>query len=325
MNSWKGKNVVVTGGTGFLGRHLVKGLLAAGATVRAPSSSECDLLELENARELFSGSPDVIFHLAARVGGIGANRRHPGTFFRDTLLMGMHVLEAARECGAGLLLQVGTVCSYPKVTRVPFREEDLWSGFPEETNAAYGIAKRALIMGTKAYAEEFGLRSANVLLLNLYGDGDNFDPQTSHVIPALIRKCLEASEKRQKIVEVWGDGTATRGFLYVGDAVEGLLVAARKAKSPDPVNLGAPGEISIRDLAGLIAELTGFEGSFRFDPAQPGGQPRRSLDCTKAEELFGFRARTGLREGLLRTIEWYRTECEARRLFPSSSPAATIP
>jgi GDP-L-fucose synthase len=319
MKSWKGKSAVVTGGTGFLGRHLVKGLTTQGAEVRAPSSSECDLLKYENACELFSGSPDVVFHLAARVGGIGANRKHPGTFFRDTLLMGMHVLEAARECGVPRLLQVGTVCSYPKVTAVPFREEDLWSGFPEETNAPYGIAKRALIMGTMAYAEEFGLQSANVLLLNLYGDGDNFDPQSSHVIPALVRKCLEASEKGQDAVEVWGDGTATRGFLYVGDAVEGLLVAAREATSPDPVNLGAPGEISIRDLAGLIGELTGFKGEFRFDPAQPGGQPRRSLDCSKAEKRFGFRARTSLRDGLTRTIEWYRTQRESERLFPNSA------
>jgi GDP-L-fucose synthase len=319
MKSWKRKLVVVTGGTGFLGRHLVHRLREEGAEVLAPPSSEYDLLEPGRARDLVAGSPDVVFHLAARVGGIGANRENPGAFFRDTLLMGMNVLEAVRECGTARLLQVGTVCSYPKVTPVPFREEDLWSGFPEETNAPYGIAKRALIMGTIAYGQQWGLKSANVLLLNLYGEGDNFDPKSSHVIPALIRKCIEARERGEEVVDVWGDGTATRGFLYVRDAVEGIMTAAWKAESPEPVNIGSRGEISIRDLARLIAELTGFQGQFRFDPAQPGGQPRRSLDCSKAEELFGFRARTELTDGLTRTIEWYRTERETARLFPNTT------
>jgi GDP-L-fucose synthase len=316
MRTWKGARVVVTGGTGFLGRHLVRALRREGALVTAPSSRECDLLEPENARRLLSTSPAIVFHLAARVGGIGANRNHPATFFRDTLLMGLNVLEAARECGTARLIQVGTVCSYPKHTPVPFREEDLWSGFPEETNAAYGIAKRALIMGTMAYAQEFGLTSANVLLLNLYGEEDNFDPTSSHVIPALIRKCLEATETGLSRVDVWGDGSATRGFLYVEDAARGLMKAALKAKGPDPVNLGAPGEISIRELAALIAKLTGFTGEFRFDASRPGGQPRRSLDCSKAERLFAFRAKTPLREGLARTVAWYRSHRETEGLFP---------
>jgi GDP-L-fucose synthase len=306
MHRFQDVTVAVTGGTGFLGRHLVPRLRAEGARVTAPSSDECDLMVLDNARRLFSEGPDLVFHLAARVGGLGANREHPAEFFRDTLVMGMHTLEAARECGVKKLIQVGTVCSYPKHTPVPFREESLWSGFPEETNAPYGIAKRALIAGSMAYAEEFGLDTVNPLLLNLYGEGDNFDPSTSHVVPALIRKVHEAQDRGETEVEVWGDGSATRGFLYVEDAVEGLLLAARRLSSPDPINLGVPGEITIRELAQKIGELCGFRGTFRFDATQPTGQPRRSLDCTKAEEMLGFRAETPLRAGLRNTIAWYR-------------------
>jgi GDP-L-fucose synthase len=318
---WHGRRVVVTGGTGFLGRHLVERLRELGADVTAPSSRQCDLLRPENALDLLKASPDVVFQLAARVGGIGANREHPATFFRDTLLMGLNVLEAARLRRVGRLLQVGTVCSYPKHTPVPFREEDLWSGFPEETNAPYGIAKRALIAGSTAYGQEFGLRCVNVLLLNLYGEGDNFDPRTSHVIPALIRKCVEAAERGADEVEVWGDGSATRGFLYVKDAVEGLLAAALRLETPDPINLGAPGEISIGDLARTVARLTGFGGALRFDAAEPSGQPRRSLDVSRAERLLGFRASTGLEEGLSRTIAWWRGELERERLFPRPEAA----
>jgi GDP-L-fucose synthase len=314
-----GKRVVVTGGTGFLGRHLVEHLRGEGAEVIAPSSRECDLREPGNAIALLTPTPDAVFHLAARVGGIGANRDHPATFFHDTLTMGLHVLEAARIRQVGRLLQVGTVCSYPKHTAVPFREEDLWSGYPEETNAAYGIAKRALIAGSMAYGQEFGLRCGNVLLLNLYGEHDNFDPDSSHVIPALIRKCVEAREAGVETVDVWGDGTPTRGFLYVKDAVEGLTKAAETVTTPEPINLGAPGEISIRDLAQTIGRLTAFPGTFRFDATKPGGQPRRSLDCSRAEQLFDFRAETPLEEGLAKTVAWYSAEIEARRLFPTMS------
>jgi GDP-L-fucose synthase len=319
MERWSGKNVVVTGGTGFLGRHLVRHLRTQGAHVVAPSSTECNLLQPDAADRLFRSRPDVVFHLAARVGGIGANRHHPGTFFRDTLQMGLNVLEGVRAHRVPRLLQVGTVCSYPKITPVPFREAHLWDGFPEETNAPYGIAKRALIMGSMAYAQEFGVSTANVLLLNLFGEGDNFDPSTSHVIPALIRKCLDAQDERRKFIEVWGDGSATRGFLYVTDAVVGIASAAARCPDADPVNLGAPGEISIRDLALMIGELTEFKGEFRFDSSKPGGQPRRSLDCSRAEHLLGFTATTPLRAGLERTIAWYRTERERERLFPKGS------
>jgi GDP-L-fucose synthase len=323
--SWAGKKVVVTGGTGFLGRHLVARLRAEGAQVAAPSSRECDLLRPAAAQELMSRGPDAVFHLAARVGGIGANREHPATFFRDTLQMGLNVLEACRQHRVPTLLQVGTVCSYPKHTPVPFREEDLWSGFPEETNAPYGIAKRALIAGSMAYGQEFGLPCANVLLLNLYGEGDNFDPGSSHVVPALIRKCLEAIDEGVRTVDVWGDGTPTRGFLYVEDAARGLAEAALRVSTPEPINLGAPGEVSIRFLAGLIADITGFHGTFRFDATKPGGQPRRSVDCTRAEALFGFEATTGLEEGLRKTIDWYRGERERDRLFPREAGAAATP
>lgn len=321
---WAGKRVVVTGGNGFLGKHLVARLREEGAEVRAPSSTECDLLAAGNALALMTPTPDAVFHLAARVGGIGANREHPGTFFRDTLQMGLHVLEACRERRVPKLLQVGTVCSYPKHTPVPFREEDLWSGFPEETNAPYGIAKRALIAGSMAYGLEFGLDCVNVLLLNLYGEGDNFEPGSSHVVPALIRKCLEAVAAGEDVVDVWGDGTPTRGFLYVRDAARGLCEAALRVATPEPINLGAPGEVSIRHLAGLIAAVTGFHGTFRFDASKPGGQPRRSLDCTRAESLFGFEARTGLEEGLRKTVEWYRNERERARLFPSEAGATAM-
>lgn len=323
MGLWTHRKVVVTGGTGFLGRHLVRRLRDEGADVSAPSSRECDLLHLANAQRLLADKPDYVFHLAARVGGIGANRDHPATFFRDTLAMGMNVLEAARRSNVGKLVQVGTVCSYPKITPVPFREEDLWNGFPEETNAPYGIAKRALIVGSMAYGQEFDLSSANVLLLNLYGEEDNFDPESSHVIPALIRKCVDAVENAQAEIEIWGDGTATRGFLYVKDAVEGLLAVAEKSDSPEPVNLGVPEEISIRDLAEAIAVAVGFQGRFRFDPTKPNGQPRRALDCSRAEQLFGFTAETPMDTGLERTVAWYREHREQERLFPSSAEAGS--
>lgn len=322
MGAWRGQRVVVTGGTGFLGGHLVDRLRAEGADVSAPSSARCDLRDPDRAKQLFAGGADVAFHLAARVGGIGANRSRPATFFRDTLAMGLNVLEAAREGRVRKLVQVGTVCSYPKHTPVPFREEDLWSGYPDETNAPYGIAKRALIAGSFAYAAEFGMRTVNVLLLNLYGERDNFDPETSHVIPALIRKCVDAAERDLAEVEVWGDGTATRGFLYVQDAVDGLLAAALGAGTVEPVNLGAPGEVPIRELAETIGRLAGFRGTFRFDASKPNGQPRRALDCSRAERELGFRARTPMSIGLARTVEWYQAHREREALFPSADDSA---
>ncbi|MDP6461753.1 MAG: NAD-dependent epimerase/dehydratase family protein, partial [Gemmatimonadota bacterium] len=255
MRDWSDRRVVVTGGGGFLGHHLVSRLSEAGARVTAPRSRDCDLLRPEEARELLAGSPDVVFHLAARVGGIQANRLRPADFFRDTLLMGLHVLEGARTGGAGVVVQAGTVCSYPAETSVPFREGALWDGYPERTNGPYGIAKRALIAGSDAYARQYDLRVVNLLLLNLYGEGDSFDPETSHVIPALIRKCLEAVESGATEVTVWGDGSATRGFLHVRDAVEGMLAAADAVPTPDPVNLGSPGEIRIAELARKIAKF----------------------------------------------------------------------
>lgn len=324
MDTWKGKRVVVTGGAGFLGTHLVGHLRRAGAAVHAPSSRECDLLRPENAVRLLQGSVDAVFHLAARVGGIGANRTSPGTFFRDNLVLGLNLLEACRVRGVRRLIQVGTVCSYPRITPVPFREENLFDGYPEETNAPYGIAKRALLVGARAYEKEFGLEPVNLLLLNLYGEHDHFDLETSHVIPALIRKTIEAKDEEKSAVPVWGDGTPTRGFLYVGDAVDGIARAALRSKTSEPVNLGAPGEISIRELATLIGELCGYRGSFTFDASLPGGQPRRSLDCTKAERLFGFRATTTLRDGLRRTIDWYNEERERRRLFPATDRSGAV-
>lgn len=321
MSPWAGKSVVVTGGSGFLGKHLVRHLRASGAEVRAPTSRECDLLRPDHAMRLLEGRVDAVFHLAARVGGIGANRSAPGTFFRDNVLMGIHVLEACRARSVRRLVQIGTVCSYPKVVPVPFREEHLFDGFPEETNAPYGIAKRALLVGSRAYEQEFGLQPVNLLLLNLYGEEDHFDLETSHVIPAIVRKCIEANEEGRDAVEVWGDGTPTRGFLYVRDAVEGIARAASHAPGSEPINLGAPGEVSIRELAVLIGKLTGFRGTFRFDATRPGGQPRRSLDCSKAERLFGFRATTSLEEGLRRTIDWYREHRERDKLFPATPKA----
>ena len=325
MASWSHKRVIVTGGSGFLGGHLVRHLRQEGAVLRAPSSTECDLLRLENALRLFEESPDVVFHLAARVGGIEANRKAPGTFFRDNLLMGIHVLEACRQKKVGRLVQVGTVCSYPKHTPVPFREEALFDGFPEETNAPYGIAKRALLVGGRAYEKEFGISIVNVLLLNLYGEEDHFDPEISHVIPALIQKCLDAKEEGRSVVDVWGDGNATRGFLYVRDAARGLAAAGLSMTSSEPVNLGAPGEISIRELAQCIAELCGYTGTFRFDASKPAGQPRRSLDCEKAKKLFGFRAQTSLRDGLQRTIEWTIARREQDKLFPQVAGRSMTP
>jgi len=272
-------------------------------------SSEFDLTrEEEVARMLAAHQPEAVVHLAATVGGIGANRRYPGTYFYKNLMMGALLMERARLAGVRRFLAVGTICSYPKFTPVPFREEELWNGYPEETNAPYGLAKKMLLVQSQAYRTEFGFDGVNVLVVNLYGPGDNFDPATSHVIPALVRKCVEAADTGLSEIEVWGTGTATREFLYVEDAALGIVAALEHLQGSDPVNVGAGSEISIRDLAQRIGEATGFTGRFRFDPSQPDGQPRRCLDTSRAEQLLGWRAETSLGEGLLRTVAWFRSQ-----------------
>jgi GDP-L-fucose synthase len=294
---------LVTGGGGFLGRRLVERLEADGHEVVAARRRDYDLTSAEGTARLYEDArPELVFHLAAEVGGIGANRANPGRYWYANLLMGAHVLEQARVHEVDKLVLVGTVCSYPKHTPVPFREEDLWNGFPEETNAPYGVAKKAVLVGAQAYREQYGLRSAYLLPANLYGPGDNFHETNAHVIPDLVRKLLEGRDE----VVLWGDGSPTREFLYVDDCVEGLVLAGERYDGPEPVNLGTGEEISIRDLAELVADVTGFTGSIVWDESMPNGQPRRSLDASRARELFGWTARTPLREGLERTVAWYR-------------------
>lgn len=300
--------IVLTGGTGFLGRHLAAALAARGyRDVAALGATDYDLThEPEVERMLADRAPEVIIHLAAVVGGIGANRQHPGSFFYQNLMMGALLMEHARRRRIRRFLSVGTICSYPKVTEVPFREENLWVGYPEETNAPYGLAKKMLLVQSEAYRQEYGFDAVNVLLVNLYGPGDNFDPESSHVIPALIRKCVEAAEAGAAEVKVWGTGNATREFLYVADAAEAIVAAAERLTGSDPVNIGSGQEIAIRDLAARIAALCGFQGRLAWDATKPDGQPRRCLDTSKALAALGWRATTPFDEGLRRTIEWYR-------------------
>jgi GDP-L-fucose synthase len=298
---------LVTGGSGFLGSHLVERLKADEHDVVVARSAEYDLKHEDDAARLLRDTePEVVFHLAALAGGIGANRAAPGRFWHDNLVMGTHVLEQSRLAGVRKLIMLGTICSYPKLTPVPFREEELWNGYPEETNAPYGIAKKALLVGAQAYREQYGLNAIYLLPVNLYGPRDNFNLETSHVIPALIRRMVEARERSDAEVVLWGDGSPTREFLYVEDCADGIALAAERYDGADPVNLGSGEEISIRELAELVAELTGYEGVISWDASRPNGQPRRLLDTAKAEELFGFRARTSLRGGLEGTIAWYR-------------------
>jgi len=294
---------LVTGGGGFLGSHLVQRLESEGHEVNVPRRADYDLTKREDAERLFrEARPERIFHAAGEVGGIGANRANPGRFWYANLMMGAHMLELARERGVDKLVIVGTVCAYPKFAPVPFSEDDLWDGYPEETNAPYGVAKKSILVGAQAYREQYGTNAIFLLPANLYGPRDNFDLETSHVIPALIRKMTDATGD----VVLWGDGSPTREFLYVDDAAVGLFLAAERYDGAEPVNLGTGVETSIRELAELIAELTGFEGELVWDTTMPNGQPRRQLDATRAEQLFGFRARTALRDGLERTIAWYR-------------------
>jgi GDP-L-fucose synthase len=300
--------VLVTGGGGFLGSHLVDRLRASGLDPFVARRRDYDLTSWESAERLFADArPELVFHLAAEVGGIGANQANPGRYWYANLLMGTHVLEQSRLAGVEKLVLVGTICAYPKFTPVPFREDDLWEGYPEETNAPYGVAKKALLVGAQAYRDQYGLNSIYLLPANLYGPGDNFDLETGHVIAHLIRKMVESERE----VVLWGDGTPTREFLYVADAAEGIALAAERYHGAEPVNLGTGSEISIFDLADLVANVTGFEGEIFWDTSKPNGQPRRALDTSRAEQLFGFRARTPLREGIERTVAWYRSRVPA--------------
>jgi GDP-L-fucose synthase len=302
--------VMVTGGAGFLGSHVVESLRTAGARqLVVPRSRDFDLTDPAATRRLFeTEKPDLIFHLAASVGGIGANQEHPGTFFRDNMAMGLNVLEEARRAGTSKVVIAGTICAYPKFAPIPFREEDLWNGYPEETNAPYGVAKKALLVMAQAYRQEFGCNFVMLFPVNLYGPRDNFDLASSHVIPAMIRKFETALSSSAQEVVLWGDGSPTREFLYVDDAARGLVEAAQHYDDPEPVNLGAGFEISMQQLAELIAGKMGYTGRLVWDPSRPNGQPRRMLDTSRARERFGFAARVGLEEGLERTIAWYRKE-----------------
>jgi GDP-L-fucose synthase len=297
--------ILVTGGGGFLGSHVVERLAADGHDVVAARRRDYDLTTGEDVARLFADArPELVYHLAAEVGGIGANRANPGRYWYANVMMGAHLLEQSRLHGVEKLVVAGTVCSYPKLTPVPFREEELWNGYPEETNAPYGVAKRAVLVGAQAYREQYGLNAIYLVPTNLYGPRDNFDLETSHVIPALIRKMHDSPEE----IVLWGDGSPTREFLFVDDCVEGLVAAAVGYDGPEPVNLGTGVETSIRELVALLAEVTGFTGEIRWDTSMPNGQPRRSIDASRARELFGWEARTPLRDGLERTVAWYRAE-----------------
>jgi GDP-L-fucose synthase len=297
----------VTGGSGFLGRHVCQELAAhAPAQIITPRRAEYDLREQADVRRLFAEQrPDVVVHLAAVVGGIGANRANPGLYFYENALMGVLLLEEARRAGVAKLVSVGTICSYPKHTPVPFKEDDLWTGYPEETNAPYGLAKKMLMVQAQAYRQQYGFNAVTLLPVNLYGPHDNFDPGTSHVIPALIKKAVEARDAGAPAIEVWGTGSASREFLFVRDAARAIALAALHYDRPEPVNIGSGREVGIRELVGLVCELCGFKGEVRWDATKPDGQPRRCLDVTRAKEAFGFVAATGLRDGLAETVAWY--------------------
>ena len=308
MSWWANKKIVVTGGAGFLGSRLVDKLGERGAgNVFVPRSRDYDLVRYDDVVRLYrERQPDIVIHLAARVGGIGANRANPGKFFYDNLMMGVQLMEVARLTGIGKFVAIGTICAYPKFTPVPFKEENLWDGYPEETNAPYGLAKKMLLVQSQAYRQQYGFNSIYLLPVNLYGPADNADLETSHVIPAIIRKCVEALRDKRDEIVLWGTGNPTREFLYVDDAAEGILLAAEKYDASDAVNLGSGQEISIRDLANLISRLTGFHGRIIWDTTKPDGQPRRGLDTSMAKRLFGFSASTPLESGLRKTIEGFR-------------------
>lgn len=306
--NWEEKRICVTGGAGFLGTHLIEELRLRGADqIFVPTIEEYNLVDPEAIRRMLVDSdPDVIIHLAAQVGGIGANLNHPAEFFYDNLMMGVQLIHQAYKTGVEKFVAIGTVCAYPKFTPVPFKEDDLWIGYPEETNAPYGMAKKMLLVQSQAYREQYGYNSIFLLPVNLYGPGDNFDPRSSHVIPALIRKCFEAKEQGLDHIIVWGDGSPTREFIYVKDAARGIAMATENYNESLPVNIGSGFEISIKDLAEKIVQMSGFEGDLVWDTSKPNGQPRRALDISRAKEKFGFEAETDFDEGLQKTIDWYR-------------------
>ena len=308
--SFASKRITVTGGGGFLGSHVVEELARRGARkVSVPRSSQFDLRLPTEVRRMYRElAPEIVIHLAAVVGGIGANRENPGGFFYENLMMGAELMEMGRLAGVEKFVAVGTVCAYPKFTPVPFREEDLWNGYPEETNAPYGLAKKMLLVQSQAYRQQYGFNSIYLLPVNLYGPRDSFDPSKSHVIPALIKKCVDAIDAGAGRIEVWGTGAASREFLYVEDCARAIVLALERYDKPEPVNLGAGREIRIRELVELIAKLTGFAGDIAWDPTKPDGQPRRSLDVSRAEREFGFRATTSFVEGLRTTVEWHRAQ-----------------
>ncbi len=309
------KRIAVTGGAGFLGRFVVEKLRVRGCRdVFVPRSQQYDLTTPDGVRRMYDAArPDVVIHLAAIVGGIGANRKHPGSFFYKNIMMGTLLMEEARLRGVDKFTGVGTICAYPKFTPVPFKEDDLWNGYPEETNAPYGLAKKMMLVQSQAYRAEYGFNSIYLLPVNLFGPNDNFDPESSHVIPALIKKCREARRQNAPSVEVWGTGKATREFLYVEDCAEAVVLATERYDGADPVNIGSGMEISIRDLAEMIADISGFKGKIVWDAGKPDGQPRRCLDVSRAERLFGFRATTQFRDGLKKTIDWYQNKTDKQK------------
>ena len=309
MSYWTSRRVTVTGGGGFLGKAVVERLRSAGATeIFVPRSDAYDLRTMDGIdRALADGKPDVLIHLAAVVGGIGANRENPGRFFYENAIMGIQLIEQARLAGIAKFVTIGTVCAYPKFTPVPFNEDDLWNGYPEETNAPYGLAKKMLLVQGQAYREQYGFDSIHLIPVNLYGPGDNFDPRSSHVIPALIKKCVDARENGEAHIDVWGSGSASREFLYVDDAANGIVRAAELYNSAEPVNLGVGHEITIRELVDLIVRFTNYTGEVRWDATKPDGQPRRALDVSRARDLIGFTAEMPFEDGLARTIDWYES------------------
>lgn len=312
---WKDTRVVVTGGAGFLGSFVVDQLRAKGCRqIVVPRSQDYDLVQMDAVKQLYrDATPDLVIHLAARVGGIGANQANPGRFFYDNLMMGTQLIEVGRQQGLKKFIATGTICAYPKFAPIPFKEDDIWNGYPEETNAPYGLAKKMMLAQSQAYRQQYGFHSIVLFPVNLYGPRDNFDLETSHVIPALIRKCVTAQETGQASIRLWGDGAPTREFLYVEDAAEGILLAAEQYDGNLPVNLGTGEEVAIRDLAGIIAAEVGFTGTIEWDTTKPNGQPRRCLDVSRAKQLFGFQARHNLRDGLKKTVQWFQANRQAIR------------